>query len=237
LNNKGRLVRKPNKQPLTKKDFVCTLVTDLSIQSMVENSVSVSTTAADEAHTRRVATSRLHANTNAERLDINETVQVMEVLGSNAALLQDENKAKFETLYSNVHLFAVAANRLAASAADSSLDETTPPSSDVVAHSTSEEEAAAAAAGARGGRGRERKGGAGGGSGKGRRRGGGDDGGHGARHAARSGKKARRGGESGQAQKEEHEVKAERVHHAGRRSRPDRYAAAIAKSQQPSSAS
>ena len=103
-----------------------------------------------------MATSRLHANTNAERLDINETVRVMEVLGSNAALLQDEKKATFQPLYSNVHPCAVAANRLAASAADSSLDETTPPSSDVVAHSTSEEEAAAAAAGARGGRGRWR---------------------------------------------------------------------------------
>ncbi|OSX79456.1 hypothetical protein BU14_0076s0012 [Porphyra umbilicalis] len=237
LNNKGRLVRKPNKQSLTKEDFVCTLMTDLSIQSMVEISVSVSTTAAEEAHTRRVATSRLHANTNAERLHINETVRVMEGLGSNAELLQDENKATFQTLYSNVHLGAVAANRLAASAAESSLDETTPPSSDVEAHSTSEEEAAAAAAGARGGRGRGRKRGVGGGSGKGRRRGGGDDGGHGARHAARSGKKARRGGASGQANKDKQAVKAERVHHAGRRSRTDRYAAAIAKSQRPSSAS
>jgi len=237
LNNKGRLVRKPNKQPLTKEDFVCTLMTDLSIQSMVDNSVSVSTTAAEEAHTRRVATSRLHANTNAERLDINETVRVMEGLGSNAALLQDENKATFQTLYSNVHLGAVAANRLAASAAESSLDETTSPSSDVEAHSTSEEEAAAAAAGARGGRGRGRKRGVGGGSGKGRRRGGSDDGGHGARHAVRSGKKARRGGASGQAHKDKHAVRAERVHHAGRRSRTDRYAAAIAKSQRPSSAS
>jgi len=175
-------VRKPNKQPLTKEDFACTLMTDLSIQSMVDSSVSVSTTAAEEVHTRRVATSRLHANTNAERLDINETVRVMEGLGSNAALLQDEKKATFRTLYSNVHFGSVAANRLAASAAESSLDETTPPSSDVEAHSTSEEEAAAAAAGARGGRGRGRKRGVGGRSGKGRRRGGGDDGGHGARH-------------------------------------------------------
>jgi len=56
-------------------------------------------------------------------------------------------------------------------------------------------------------------------------------------HAARSGKKARRGGARGQAHKEEHAVKAERVHHTGRRSRTDRYAAAIAKSQRPSSPS
>ena len=235
LNSKGRLVRKPNKQPLSKEDFVCTLMTDLSIQSMVDNSVSVSTTAAEDAHTRRVATSRLHANSNAERLDINETVRVMEGLGSKAALLQEENKASFQTLYSNVHLGAVAANRLAASAAESSLDETTPPSSDVEAHSTSEEEAAAAAAGARRGSGRGRKQGVGRGSGKGRRPGGGHGGGHGARDGFRSGKKALRGSARGKATKAEHAAKAERVHHAGRRSRTDRYAAAIAKSQRPSS--
>jgi len=246
LNNKGRLVRKPNKQPLSKEDFLCALMTDLSIQSMVDNTVNVSTTAAEEAQTRRVATSRLHANTHAERLDIDETVRVMEGLGSNAALLQEENKATFQTLYSNVHLGAVAANRLAASAAESSMDETTPPSSDVEAHSTSEEEAAAAAAAARGGSGRGRKRRVGRGSGKGRRPGGGDGGGgdgggnaggHGARNGARSGNKAMRGGASGKSPKAEHEVKAERVHHAGRRSRTDRYAAAIAKSQRPSSAS
>jgi len=56
-------------------------------------------------------------------------------------------------------------------------------------------------------------------------------------HAARSGKKARRGGARGQEYKEEHAVNAERVHHTGRRSRTDRYAAAIAKSQRPSSPS
>jgi len=237
LNNKGRLVRKPNKQPLTKEDFVCTLITDLSIQSMVDNSVSVSTTAAEEAHTRRVATWQLHDNTNAERLDINETVRVMEGLGSNAAPLQEENKATFKTLYSYVHLGAVAVNRLAASAAESSLKETTQPSSDVDGQRTSDKNAAAAAEGDRGGRGRGRKRGVGDGSGRGRRRGGGDDGAHGSRHAASSGKKARCGGASGQAHKEEHAVKAERVNHTRRRSRTDRYAAAITKSKLPSSAS
>ena len=172
-----------------------------------------------------MATSRLHANSNAERLDINETVRVMEGLGSKAALLQEGNKASFQTLYSNVHLGAVAANRLAASAAESSLDETTPPSSDVEALSTSEEEAAAAAAGARRGSGRGRKQGVGRGSGKGRRPGGGDGGGHGARDVFRSGKKALRGSVRGKTTKAENAAKAERVQHAGRRRRMDRYAA------------
>ena len=53
LNKKGRLVRKPTKRPLCKDDFVCAFMTDVSIQSMVDNSVSVSTAAAQDAHTRR----------------------------------------------------------------------------------------------------------------------------------------------------------------------------------------
>ena len=243
INKNGRLVRKPNKQPLSTDDFVCPMMTDLSIKSMVENTVSVSTTAAEDAHTRRMATSRLHANTNAERLDIDETVRVMEGLGSNAALLQEENKASFKTLYSNAHLGAVAANRLAASAAESSLDDGTPPSTDDDGMlGTSEEEAAASAAGARAG-GRKGlkprtargggvkarrqggdRGGNGGGSGSGN--GGGNGGGNANEHDSGNGgtrrRKESRDGVAG---------KAARTHHAGRQSRTDRYAAAIAKSQ------
>jgi len=130
LNNKGRMVRKQTTQPLCKDDFVCTLMTEESIRSMVDNSLSVSTAAAHDAHQRRVATSRLRANTNAECLDIDETVRVMEQLGSKAAVLQKQNKVGFKTLYKNAHLGAVAAGHLAASAAESSMDDATPPSSD-----------------------------------------------------------------------------------------------------------
>ena len=130
FNNKGRLVRKQTTRPLCKDDFVCALMTELSIRSMVDNSLSVSTAAANDAHQRRVTTSRLHANTNAERLDIDETVRVMERLGSDAAVLQKENKVGFKTLCKNAHLGAVAAGHLAASAAESSMDDSTPPSSD-----------------------------------------------------------------------------------------------------------
>jgi len=105
-------------------------MTELSVQIMVDNSVSVSTAAAQDTHTRRVATSRLRINVNAERLDIEETVRVMEGLGSEAALLQSRNKAGFNTLYANAHPGAVAANRLAASAAERSLDDATPSPSD-----------------------------------------------------------------------------------------------------------
>jgi len=69
-----RLVTKPNKQPLSKEDFVWPMMTDLSINSMVDNTVSVSTTAAKDAHMRRMATSRLHANTNAERRVLQDVV-------------------------------------------------------------------------------------------------------------------------------------------------------------------
>jgi len=130
FNNKGRLVRKQTTQPLCKNDFVCTLMTEESIRSMVDNSLNVSTAAAHDAHQRRVATSRLRANTNAECLDIDETVRIMEELGSEAAVLQKENKVGFKTLYKNAHLGAVAAGHLAASAVESSMDDATPPASD-----------------------------------------------------------------------------------------------------------
>jgi len=98
FNSKGRLIRQQTKQPLSKDDFVRPLLTDISIQSMVDNSVSFFTTAAEAAHSRRVATSRLHANTHIERLDIDETERVMEGLGSDAAVLKAENKKVFKAL-------------------------------------------------------------------------------------------------------------------------------------------
>lgn len=154
LNNKGRLERKQIQQPLTKEDFVCRLITDVSIQSMVDNSVRVSTTAAEAAETRRLATSRLHANSNVKRLDIDKTVRVLQELGSDAAVIRDENNKASKALYTNMHWGAATANSLVASAAESSLDDATPLTSDGENDGSfsSGEEATAAAAGARGSR-------------------------------------------------------------------------------------
>jgi len=179
---------------------------------MMDNSVSVSTAAAQDAHTRRVATSRLHGDTNAERRDINETVDVMEKLNSDAA-----NKTQIKTLYKTLHLGALAANRLAASAAESSLDNATPSPSDDNQHTdmvstSSDGEAAAAAAGARRRRGRERKARGSSSNGTGCSSGGGGG-----------------GGLSGSGGNKKIELRTTRVHNAGRRSRTDRYAAAVAK--------
>jgi len=88
-------VRKPNKQPLSKDDFLSPMMTDLSVKSMVENTVSVFTTAAEDTKTGRMVTSRLRANNNTKRLNIVETMRVLEGLESNAALLQEENKTFF----------------------------------------------------------------------------------------------------------------------------------------------
>jgi len=111
FHSRGRLVCKHTKQPLSQDDFACFLMTDLSIQRMVDNSVSVSTTTADATHSRRVATSRLHTNTHAERLDIDETVREMEGLGNDSAELKAENGKVFKTLYYNIYLGTAAANR------------------------------------------------------------------------------------------------------------------------------
>jgi len=239
LNKKGFLVRKPTKRPLCKDDFVCALMTDASIQSMVDNSVSVSTAAAQDAHTRRAATSRLRGNTHFEQLDIDQTVNVMEGLNSDAADLQKENETQIKTLYKNPHHGAVAANRLAASAAERSLDEDTPSPSDSEhgAHmlsTSSGTEAAAAAAGARRSRGRGRTPRGSGNRGTGRRGsgsgggggGGGSDSGGGCVVGDRSG--------SGGSAKKKMELKSTRARYAGRQSRTDRYAAAVAKGQRAS---
>jgi len=130
FNSKGALVRKQTKRALCKADFVCTLMTDVSIRSMVDNSRSVSTAAAHDAHARRLSTSRMRGNSNAQRLGVDETVRIMEDMKSDAAVLQPKNKVNFQTLYKNAHHGAIAAGRLAASAAESSLDEATPPLSD-----------------------------------------------------------------------------------------------------------
>jgi len=217
FNNKGALVRKQTKRPLCKADFVCTMMTDVSIRSMVDNSQSVSTAAAHDAHARRVSTSRMRGNSNAQRLGVDETVRMMEDMNSDAALLHPKNKASFKALYKNAHLGAVTAGRLAASAAESSLDDATPAPTDGEQEEDDQDESMDESVDAR------RKG-ATGPSGvldvsededimekkvRGRRGPGRGD----------------TGGGSGSPHK------ALRVHRAGKQSRTDRYAAAVAKGQ------
>jgi len=219
-NKNGGLVRTQTSEALKKEDFVCTLLTELSVKSMVDNSVSVSTAAAQDAHTRRMATSRLRGNGNAERLGIDETVRAMEGLGSVAALLQGQNHKGFKTLYANAHLGAVEANRLAASAAESSLDEATPPPSN------GEEKDLLSTPGVDGASPWSK----GGGSANGLAQGGGP--GVGSRGRSNGGSGF--GGRSSSERPKQQE-KSERRLLAGRQSRTARYAAAVAKSQARSS--
>jgi len=104
-------------------------MTDLSIQIIVDNSVSVTTTAAEAAHRRHVATSRLHSNTHVERLESEETVSVIEGLGSDAAVLKAETE-ELKALCTKMLLGAAAAYLLAASAAESRMNESAPPPSE-----------------------------------------------------------------------------------------------------------
>jgi len=129
LNSERHLFRQHKSQPLSKDDSVCLLMTDLSIQIIVDNSVSVTTTAAEAAHRRHVATSRLHSNTHVERLESEETVSVIEGLGSDAAVLKAETE-ELKALCTKMLLGAAAAYLLAASAAESRMNESAPPPSE-----------------------------------------------------------------------------------------------------------
>ena len=122
LNNKGIIVRRQNKHPLGVEDFVCTLMTPLSIKSMVNNTQSTSAAKAIDAHERRVSTTRLMANVNSENVDLKETILLLENKGTKSALLSDVNKPNFLNLSKNAHLGAITASRVAAEAAESSLD-------------------------------------------------------------------------------------------------------------------
>jgi len=69
LNCWGHLFCMQTSYPFSKNEYIFLLITDVRIQSTVENSFNVTTTAAEAAHRRRVGTSRLHASTHVERLD------------------------------------------------------------------------------------------------------------------------------------------------------------------------
>jgi len=122
LNKKGRLVRKQGSKVLTKADFFCTLMTEVSIKSMIANSQNVSTAAAQLDVERRNTVSRLRGNVNAGKMNVDETVRVMQGMGSDAAVLDAGNMPVFKTLVDSAHLGAVEAGYKAAAAVESEVE-------------------------------------------------------------------------------------------------------------------
>mgnify|MGYP006924543055 CR=1 FL=1 len=123
INKKGVIVRKQNRAPLTTDDFMCCLMTDAAITNLVTNTQSEAAAKAIDAHERRVSTTRLLDNVNATGVDLDETIRLLEHKGTKAALLSDKNKNYFLNLSKRAHLGAIDASRIAAEAAESSLDE------------------------------------------------------------------------------------------------------------------
>jgi len=123
INDKGIVVRKQNRTPLTTKDFVCTLMTDVAIANLLSNTQSDAAAKAIDARERRVSSTRLIENVNAGGIDLDETIRLLENKGTKSALLSAKNKDYFMNLTKGAHLGAIEASRIAAEAAESSLDE------------------------------------------------------------------------------------------------------------------
>ena len=118
LSKKGGVVRKWCKRALDKTDFVCVLITPEAIQSLVNNSQSMSAAEGVEKAERRVSVARLRGNVHDANVDVDETMRVMETLGSKAAVLQGANKVAFSVLRQHAHEGSVAANQRAARAVE-----------------------------------------------------------------------------------------------------------------------
>ena len=118
----GRLLRKKANRPLDETDFVCVLMTSATVRNLVNNTQSVSAAAAQVGIERRRNVSRLRANTHAEAVGLDESVRLMQSLGSSAAVLQGDNKVAFDALVAARDDGAVAANRRAADAVESDVD-------------------------------------------------------------------------------------------------------------------
>jgi len=123
INDKGIVVRKQNRTPLTTEDFVCTLMTDVAIANLLSNTQSQTAAKAVDAHERRVSSTRLIDNVNAGGIDLDETIRLLEHKGTKSALLSARNKDYFMNLTKGAHLGAIEASRMAAEAAESSFDE------------------------------------------------------------------------------------------------------------------
>jgi len=122
LNDAGKVVRKQNKKELNIGDFVCTKITAVAVKNLVANSNNASTAADALKVKRRATVSRLRGNIASACIDVDDTMDMMEELGSDAALLQKENKSAFKALVKNAHLGAVEAGKRAAEAAESDVE-------------------------------------------------------------------------------------------------------------------
>jgi len=118
----GRLLRKNSNRALDETDVVCALMTGATVRNLVNNTQSVSAAAAQVGIERRRNVSRLRANTRAEGVGLDESVRLMQSLGSPATLLQGDNKVAFDALVAARDKGAVAANRRAADAVESDVD-------------------------------------------------------------------------------------------------------------------
>jgi len=133
LNKKGGVVGKWCKRALDKTDFVCVLITPEAIQSLVNNSQSMSAAEGMERAERRVSVARLRGNVHDAKVDVDETMRVMETLGSKAAVLQGANKVAFSVLRQHAHEGSVAANQRAAQAVEGDVSDADASSGDVAA--------------------------------------------------------------------------------------------------------
>ena len=123
FNDMGNIVRKQNKKALTTADFVCTKMTQTAINTLVANSNNTSTASDHAKMKRRESVLRLIGKVNAARIDVDGTIELMEGMGSDAALLSSVNKPVFKSLVSHAHLGAVEAGKKAAEAAESDVDD------------------------------------------------------------------------------------------------------------------
>jgi len=123
LSKKCGVLRKCCKRVLDKTDFVCVLITPDAIQSLVNNSQSMSAAEGVERAERRVSVARLRGSVHDANVDVDETMRVMETLGSKAAVLQGANKVAFSVLRQHAHEGSVAANQRAARAVEGDLSD------------------------------------------------------------------------------------------------------------------
>ena len=139
FNDKGILVRKQNRTPLGRDDFVCTVIRQDSIENMINNTQIVSAAKDVDAHERRVSTCRLQDNINSGGLDLNETIRLIEHKGTNPALLSPKNKENFLDLTKNAHLGAIEASRIAPEQAESGLEDESDGQGDISAEDAADE--------------------------------------------------------------------------------------------------
>jgi len=118
----GRLLRRNSNRALEETDFVCVLMADATVRNLVNNTQSVSAAAAQVSIERRRNVSRLRAHTRAEGVGLDESVRLIQSLGSPAALLQGDSKVALDALVAARDEGAVAANCRAADAVESDVD-------------------------------------------------------------------------------------------------------------------